>query len=204
MELAVATADRPSLILAVEQLTGLRVEPIVCPPALIAASLQRWYPGEIEPGILYRAAGDNLFVISDRSRGIRPALPELLRADAASSDWLRAIGGEAMRRGSRRIRIEPHGGAARAALNGSGDGTEFIPIPRGAYPGIMQLLEGISGMAARGRVGEFRPAARDGIGAGRRPRRGPAPSGWNRGNSQSHDTECNAARRSRRNHKSSG
>ncbi len=152
MELAVATADRPSLIPAVEQLTGLRGEPIVCPPALIAASLQRWYPGEVEPGILYRAAGDNLFVISDRRLGIRPALPELLRADAAPSDWLRAIGGEAMRRGSRRIRIEPHGGAARAALNGSGDGTAFIPIPRGAYPGVTHLVEGISGMAARGRV----------------------------------------------------
>lgn len=152
MDLAVATADRPALIPAVELLTGLRVEPIVCPPALIAASLQRWYPGEIEPGILFRAAGDNQFVISDRARGIRPALPELLRPDAAPSEWLRAIGGEAMRRGSRCIRIEPHGGGARAVLTGGESGAAFVPIPRGAYPGVMCLVEGISGMAARGRV----------------------------------------------------
>jgi type II secretory ATPase GspE/PulE/Tfp pilus assembly ATPase PilB-like protein len=152
LELAVATADRPALIPAVEQLTGLRVEPIVCPPSLIACALQRSYPDEVEPGILYRAVGDNLFVISDSRKAIRPLLPELVRADAPSVDWLRAIGAEAIRRGARRIHVEPRPEGARAVLSGAGLEGAPLSIPRGAYPGLARLLEGVSGMAARGRV----------------------------------------------------
>jgi hypothetical protein len=152
LDLAVATADRPALIPAVEQLTGLRVEPIVCPPSLIASALRRSYPDEVEPGIVYRGVGDNLVIISDSGKGIRPLLPELVRADAPAAEWLRAIGAEAIRRGARRIQIEPRPEDARAILSGAGTGGGSLHIPRGAYPGLARMLEGVSGMAARGRV----------------------------------------------------
>lgn len=83
LSLALSDADTPRLMLAVERLTGLRVDPIVCPPGRIAEALARFYPGEVEPGVIHRPAGDNLFVVSDRRRGLRPLLPEFLRADAA-------------------------------------------------------------------------------------------------------------------------
>ncbi len=152
LDLAVATADHPALLPAVEQLTGLRVEPIVCPPPLIAGALQRWYPGEIEPGVVFRAFGDHRFVISDARRGIRPLLPELVRPDAPSSDWLRAITAEAIRRGCRRILLEPHDDGARALMNGAAGDAATLAIPRGVYPGLARLIEGVSGMASRGRV----------------------------------------------------
>ncbi|MFQ5878479.1 MAG: hypothetical protein ACE5JH_12490, partial [Acidobacteriota bacterium] len=102
LDLAIATADDASLVPALEELTGLRVEPLICPPSTIADALARWYPEEVEPGVLYRAAGDNRLVVSDRRRGLRPFLPESLRDDAPSSAWLRALAAEAIRRGARR------------------------------------------------------------------------------------------------------
>jgi len=42
-------ADSPRLIPAVEELTGLRVEPLICPPSLIGEALSRFYPPRSNP-----------------------------------------------------------------------------------------------------------------------------------------------------------
>ena len=152
LDLAIATADHESLIQAVSELTGLRVEPLVCPPATISEALGRSYPDQIEPGVFYRNAGDNLFVLSDRRRGLRPLLPEAVHEDAPASHWLRAIGTESIRRGAPRIRIEVLPTEMRAMFEGNATGESGIGLPLGAYPGLAALLEGLSGIAARGRV----------------------------------------------------
>jgi type IV pilus assembly protein PilB len=152
LSLAMASADTPRLIPAVEELTGLRVDPLICPPALIADALASFYPQEIEAGVVHRAVGDNLFVLSDRKRGIRPMLPEAVREDAPAADWLRAIGAEAVRRTARRVRIDPLPGEIRVTFRGADRDDPRMSLPRGAYPGVAALLEGISRLSGRGRV----------------------------------------------------
>jgi len=152
LSLAIAAADSPRLIPAVEELTGLRVEPMICPPSLIGEALSRFYPAEVESGVIYRPAGDNVFVLSDRRRGLRPLLPEALREDAPAADWLRAIGAEAIRRQAKGLRIEPRRSEVRVAFRVAGADEPFLSLPRGVYLGLSALIEGLSRLAGRGRV----------------------------------------------------
>ncbi len=152
LDLAIATADSPRLIPAVEELTGLRVEPLICPPSLIAASLERSYPTEVGEGVIRRPSGDRLFVLADRKRGIRPLLPETVPREARATDWLRAILAEGIRRGARTIRIEPRESDARVVFDGPAGDAGAFDLPRGAHPGVVTLLTGMSGIAALGRV----------------------------------------------------
>jgi type IV pilus assembly protein PilB len=152
LALAVSAADATRLIPSVEELTGLRVEPLVCPPSWIAGALASFYPSEIEPGVIYAAAGDNVLVLSDARRGLRPMLPEALRSEAPAADWLRAICAEGIRRQARTIQIEPARSELRVAFRGPHGDRHIIAAPRGAYAGVARLLEGLAGMAARGRV----------------------------------------------------
>jgi type II secretory ATPase GspE/PulE/Tfp pilus assembly ATPase PilB-like protein len=152
LTLAVSAADSPRLIPSVEELTGLRVEPLVCPPALIAGVLARFYPAEIEPGVIFKAAGDNVFVLSDGKRGIRPMLPEALLPGAPAAEWLRAISAEGIRRQARTVQVEPTRSDMRVSYGGPHAEAQVMSAPRGAYAGIARLLEGLAGMASRGRV----------------------------------------------------
>jgi type IV pilus assembly protein PilB len=152
LALGMMTADLPALIPAVEELTGLRVDPFICPPSLIADVLARFYPSEVESGVLHRPGIDHAFVLSDRRRRVLPALPEILRADAPATDRLRSLGAEAIRRGALRMRIEPLRDVMRVTFSGRHLDDQELPQPRGAYAGLARLLEDLSGMAAHGRV----------------------------------------------------
>ncbi len=152
LELAVAAADSPGLIPALCELTGLRVEPLVCPPSLIAQALERFYPAEVEPGVIYRSLGDNVLVLSDRKRGIRPHLPELLPEGARAAEWLRAVAVEGMRCRARRIEIEPHPEETRVVFRGVHGDESRLLLPRSTHAGLSRILEGLSRIAARGRV----------------------------------------------------
>ncbi len=151
LDLAVATADIARLLPAVQELTGLRVDPVIWPPALIAKALARFYPAEVEAGIVQRP-GESLLVLADRSRDLRPLLPAMVREDAPAGDWLRALLAEGIRRGARRIRIEPGGTLVRVTYNGAVVEAAPIDLPAGAYPGVLSLLTGLTGIEARGRV----------------------------------------------------
>src|SRR5881409_1370913 len=100
LALGLMSADMPALIPSVEELTGLRVDPFICPPSLVTDVLARFYPSEVETGVLYRPGTDHAFVVSDRRRRVLPTLPEVLRDDAPATDRLRALGAEAIRRGA--------------------------------------------------------------------------------------------------------
>jgi hypothetical protein len=152
LDLAVAAAGAPGLVPALCELTGLRVEPFVCPPSLISQALDRFYPAEVEPGVIYRSLGDNLLVLSDRKRGIRPHLPELLPEGARAAEWLRAIAVEGVRCRARRIEIEPHPEETRVVFRGTQGDESRLLLPRSVHAGMARLLEGLSRIAARGRV----------------------------------------------------
>lgn len=152
LSLAISVVDTPRLIPAIEELTGLRVEPLICPPSIIGEALARFYPAEVEAGVIHRAVGDNLFILSDRRRGLRPPLPETLREDAPPADWLRAIGAEAIRRQARGMRIEPRREALRITFRVPRGDEPVMDLPKGAYLGLSALLEGLSRISTRGRV----------------------------------------------------
>jgi len=152
LALGLMSADMPALIPSVEELTGLRVDPFICPPSLVTDVLARFYPSEVETGVLYRPGTDHAFVVSDRRRRVLPTLPEVLRDDAPATDRLRALGAEAIRRGARRIRIEPHREAMRVTFSGRRLHDQELWQPHGSYAGLARLLEGLSGIATRGRV----------------------------------------------------
>jgi type II secretory ATPase GspE/PulE/Tfp pilus assembly ATPase PilB-like protein len=152
LALGLSSADVPALIPAVEELTGLRVDPLICPPSLITEVLRRFYPAEVEPGVLYFPGAENHLVLADRGRGIVPVLPEVLRADAPPSDRLRALAAEAVRRGARSIRVEPQAKTVRVVFSGRRVDDEEVAQDRGSYPGLARLIEGLAGMASRGRT----------------------------------------------------
>lgn len=152
LALGVMTADLPALIPSVEELTGLRVDPFICPPSLITDVLVRFYPSEVESGVVYRPGSDHVLILSDRRRRLLPVLPEMLREDAPAADRLRALAAEAIRRGATRVRIEPRREAMRVTYSGRRLDDHDVEQPRGAYVGLARLLEGLSGMASRGRV----------------------------------------------------
>src|SRR5206468_5927638 len=97
LTLGLMTADMPALIPSVEELTGLRVDPFICPPSLVIDVLARFYPSEVETGVLYRPGTDHALILSDRRRRVLPSLPQALRDDAPASDRPPALGAEATR-----------------------------------------------------------------------------------------------------------
>jgi hypothetical protein len=148
LHLAVANADLPGLFPALTELTGLRVDPLVCPPALIADCLARSWPAEVEPGVVHRPAGDSILVVSDRSRGLRPHRIETLPEDAPGSEWLRAMAAEAIQRGARRVRIEPEPAEMSVAFEEPLGDESRAGLPPGAYR-HPSLLLGLPRIAAR-------------------------------------------------------
>jgi len=152
LTLGLPCADVPALIPAVEELTGLAVDPLICPPSIITDVLTRSYPSEVERGVIFRPRGDHHLVLSDRHRRILPALPEVLRADAPAGERARSIAAEAIRRGVRHVRLEPLRHAMRVTFSGRRMDDQELLQPRGAYPGLARFLDGLSGLSARGRV----------------------------------------------------
>jgi type II secretion system (T2SS) protein E len=166
LDLAVATFDRPAVRPAVEAITGLRVEPIIAPPSLLAEAIGWHYPDEVEPGVRFRPAGDNVLVLADGARGLGAAALESLSAVAPAGEWLRAIVSLAVREGARRIEIEPGEDAVTLVFTEQGWRRTRGELPGGAYPGVAVLVDGLARIPARGRVvpREGRFAVRTGSG----------------------------------------
>ena len=152
LDLAVSSVDALALSPALRLLTGLAVEPIICPPAFIAKSLERFYPGEVEPGVIFRSAGDHLLLLADAGRSLDGGPPDRLPAGAPPSAWLRAILADAIRRRARRVEIVPRADGTDVLLVGRGERTLSHGLPRGPYAGIAALIDGLARIAARGRI----------------------------------------------------
>lgn len=158
--LALASVDKPNLIPAVEELTGLKVEPVICPPGLIRDSLARFFQAEDEAGVIRDVAEENVLVLSDPARGIAPEAPEALGDGTPGVTWLRALVGEAIRRHCREVLLEPLEEESRVSFR-RGEGEESSRgISRQVHLGVSMALEDLAKMASRGRTvpreGRFR------------------------------------------------
>ncbi|HZN02980.1 MAG TPA: hypothetical protein VFD06_05280 [Candidatus Polarisedimenticolia bacterium] len=151
LEIALGSADQRGLVPAVEALTSRRVEPIICPPSFVAEAIARHYPAEVEPGVVFPAAGEAELVLRDARRGLVPAEYEALSPAAPPAEWLRALIAAALHRGARLLSLEPGRISDRMRLE-SGEGEEAIDLPRGPLAGVAALVDGLSRAAARGRI----------------------------------------------------
>ena len=152
LDLAVSSADAPALKPAIAALTGLRVEPVICPPGLIAEALERAYPNELEAGQFYPRLGDALLVLDPAELAADAAGMTALRPGAASSDWLRAILCAAIGQGARRIEIAPRPGRTEVVFIGPEGHEPALALARGPFAGVAALIEGLARIAARGRT----------------------------------------------------
>src|SRR5262245_34971509 len=158
--LALAYVDNPSLIPAVEELTGLKVEPVICPPGLIQESLARFFNAEDEPGVIRGVAEDSLLILSDPALELYPSAPEDLKESASPVLWLRALIAEAIRRRSREVLVEPLEDGLRVSYRRPEEGESLRMLPLALQAGLGLILEDLSKMATRGRTvpreGRFR------------------------------------------------
>jgi type IV pilus assembly protein PilB len=158
--LALAYVDNPSLIPAVEELTGLKVEPVICPPGLIQESLARFFSTEDEPGVIRGVAEDSLLVLSDAALDLHPCALEELKESASPVLWLRALIAEAIKRRSREILVEPLEDGLRVCFRRQEEAETLKMLPLTLQAGLGMILEDLSKMATRGRTvpreGRFR------------------------------------------------
>jgi hypothetical protein len=152
LELGLAHADEPHLPAAVASLTGLRVEPIICPPALLGEALARHYPAEVEPGVLFRTVGDNVLVLPAGPGDAGDELLERLGTETRPADWLRAILWAAQGHGARRVDLEPGAAGLDICFTTRVGQRSPLRLPAGAFAGLAAFLEGLAGIAARGRI----------------------------------------------------
>jgi type IV pilus assembly protein PilB len=158
--LALACVDNPNLVPAVEEMTGLRVEPIICPPGLIQESLARFFPTDDEPGVIRNAVEDNVLVLSSPPEEIVPDTPASLPDDAPGTTWVRAMVGEAVRRRCREVLLEPLEEESRVTFRQPEGEQTSLALSRQAHLALSVGIEDLSKMAARGRTvpreGRFR------------------------------------------------
>jgi hypothetical protein len=152
LEIGLSSADAPGLVPAVEALTRRRVEPIICPPAMLADALARHYPEEIEPGVRFPDAGDAVFVLRSAASGIAPRPIETLDVRAGGGAWLRALCAEALARRATRLRLEPRDEFAALTFETAGGAEEPLDFPAGALGGVVGLVESLARLAVHGRV----------------------------------------------------
>ena len=119
LTVAIADLDNPSIIPALEELTGLTIDPVVCPRETVIRALEQFYGVAKDPGVVRNIAGDHLFVLALQSKRIRPIHWSALKPDSSAAEWLRTVLAEAIRTGSRTIYIKPDEQALRIAFKGA-------------------------------------------------------------------------------------
>lgn len=116
LTVAIADLDNPSIVPALQELTGLAIDPVVCPRETVIRALEQLYGVAKDPGFLRSQTGDHLFVLSSTLRRIRPLHWSSLKPDSSANDWLRTILAEAIRMGCRTVHIRPDENAVRVAF----------------------------------------------------------------------------------------
>ena len=119
LTVAIADLDNPSIIPALEELTGLTIDPVVCPRETVIQALEQFYGVAKDPGVVRNLAGDHLFVLALAGKRIRPIHWSALKPDSSAAEWLRTVLAEAIRTGSRTMYIKPDEHALRIAFKGA-------------------------------------------------------------------------------------
>ncbi len=116
LTVAIADLDNPSIIPALEELTGMAIDPVVCPREVVIKALEQFYGISKDPGVVRSPAGDHLFVLSHQAAQIRPLHWSVLKPDSSATDWFRTIMAEAIRIRCRGVVIRPEGDSLRVAF----------------------------------------------------------------------------------------
>lgn len=148
LTVAIADLDNPSLIPALEELTALSIDPLVCPRETVVRALEHFYGLSKDPGVVRNPSGDHLFVLSDPRNHIRPLHWSTLKRDSSATDWLRTILAEAIRTGCRTVVIKPGETGIKVALGRRGrteDRFSLDPRKREEMEALLRELSGIRG-----------------------------------------------------------
>ena len=152
LEMAMASADAPGLKPALEALTGVPVNPVICPPSLIGEALLAHYAEETEPGVLFRPWGDHVLLLGGGGAAAASEALRSLGAGAPAADWLRALTVEAIERGARGVEITPQADRTDVVFTAP-EGRSAAPrLPAGPYAGVAALLDGLARISVRGRI----------------------------------------------------
>jgi len=116
LTVAIADLDNPSIVSALQELTGLGIDPVVCPRETVIHALEQLYGVAKDPGFIRTQSGDHLFVLASGPSRIRPLHWSTLKPDSSANDWLRTILAEAIRMGCRTVHIRPDESALRVAF----------------------------------------------------------------------------------------
>jgi type IV pilus assembly protein PilB len=116
LTVALADLDNPRLIPALEEYTGLKIDPLICPRETVVKALEKFYGFQNDPGVQYMPTGDNLFVLSSKERHIHSLHWSKLNPDSSAVEWLRTALTEAIRIGCRRLVIRPTEDSLRIAF----------------------------------------------------------------------------------------
>jgi len=119
LTVAIADLDNPSIIPALEELTGLTIDPVVCPRETVIKALEQFYGVAKDPGVVRNLAGDHLFVLAFAAKRIRPIHWSALKPDSSAAEWLRTVLAEAIRTASRTIFIKSDELALRISFKGA-------------------------------------------------------------------------------------
>lgn len=155
LTVAIADLDNPSLIPALEELTALSIDPLVCPRETVVRALEHFYGLAKDPGVVRNPSGDHLFVLSDPRNHIRPLHWSTLKRDSSATDWLRTILTEAIRTGCRTVVIKPGETGLKVALGRRGrteDRFSLDPRKREEMEALIRELSGIRGALRTSRL----------------------------------------------------
>ncbi len=119
LTVAIADLDNPSLVPALEELTGLTIDPLVCPRETVIRALEHFYGVSKDPGVVRNLSGDHLFVLMSSPKRIRPLHWSTLKPDSSATDWLRTSLAEAIRSGCRTLYIKPGETSLKIAFKGA-------------------------------------------------------------------------------------
>lgn len=108
LTVALADLDNPMLIPALEELTGLKIDPLICPREVVVEALEKFYGFKSDQSVVISRSSDNLFILSNKEMKIKPLHWSALKPDSSAVDWLRATLVEAIRIGCRRVLIKPN------------------------------------------------------------------------------------------------
>lgn len=116
LTVAIADLDNPRIIPALEELTGMTIDPVVCPREVVIKALEQFYGLQKDPGVVHNAAGDHLFVLALPKSHIRPLHWSTLKPDSSATDWFRTILAEAIRIRCRTVVVRPEQDSIRVAF----------------------------------------------------------------------------------------
>jgi len=116
LTVAIADLDNPRIIPALEELTGMTIDPVVCPREVVIKALEQFYGIRKDAGVVHSASGDHLFVLALPQSHIRPLHWSTLKPDSSATDWFRTILAEAIRIRCRTVVIRPEQDSIRVAF----------------------------------------------------------------------------------------